>query len=69
MEIKISALVGVNDCILAVYCFSNQPYRFSVVNASGRIYTCDTCFPTQSSAKLMGISVTERLAIDRDRNW
>ncbi|MGL5832048.1 MAG: hypothetical protein ACRC1Z_02305 [Waterburya sp.] len=69
MEIKISALIGVNDCILAVYCFHDQTYRFSVVNAMGRTYTCDTCFPTLSSAKFMGISFTERLAIDRDRNW
>jgi hypothetical protein len=67
MEIKISALIVINDCILAVYCFQDETYRFSVVNAMGRIYTCDTCFPTQSSAKFMGISVTERLAIDR--NW
>lgn len=69
MEIKIFTLIVINECILAVYCFHDETYRFSVVNAIGRIYTCDTCFPTPSSAKFMGISVTERLAVDRDRNW
>lgn len=67
MNIQIAALIGINDCTLAVYCCPDQIYRFSVVNATGRVYTCDTCFPTLSSAKFMGISVTERLAIDRDR--
>jgi hypothetical protein len=69
MGIKISALIGINDCILAVYRCQDQTYRFSVVNAMGRTYTCDTCFPSLSSAKFMGVSVTERLAIDRDRSW
>jgi hypothetical protein len=69
MGIKISALIGVNECILAVYYCNDRTYHFSVVNARGRIYTCDTSFPTLSSAKFMGISVTERLEVDRDRSW
>gem|GEM_PF-2676123 len=67
MRIKISALISINDCILAVYYCSDRMYRFSVVNTMGRTYTCDDSFPTLSSSKLAGISVTEKLAIDRDR--
>lgn len=66
MRIKLSSLIGINDCILAVYYCDDQTYRFSVVNTMGRTYTSDNSFPTLSSAKFMGISVTERLAIDRD---
>jgi hypothetical protein len=69
MGIKISALIGINDCILAIYHCQNRTYSFSVVNAVGRTYTCETYFPSLSSAKFMGISVTERLAIDCDRSW
>lgn len=67
MNINIAALIGINNCILAVYAYPDNIYRFSVINSTGRVYTCDTCFPTLSSAKFMGISVTERLLIDRDR--
>ena len=67
MRIKISALIGMNDCILAVYYCSDEMYRFSVVNTMGRTYTCDSSFTTLSNAKYMGISVTERLATNRDR--
>lgn len=68
MDIKIAALIGINNCILAVYHSSyDQMYRFSIANESRKTYTCDSSFPTLSSAKFMGISITERLAIDRDR--
>ena len=68
MKIKIAALIGINNCILSVYysCYDRM-YRFSVVNESGKTYTCDNSFPTLTSAKFMGISITEKLAIDRDR--
>ena len=65
MKIKISALIGMNDCVLSVYYCNDGMYRFSVVNAMGKIYTCDDIFATLSSAKYRGISVTEKLAIDR----
>ena len=67
MSIKISALIGINDCILAVYYCKDSLYRFSVVNTMGRTYTSNEQFLTLSSAKLLAISVTEKLAIDRDR--
>jgi len=65
MKIKISALIGINDCILAIYYCSDKVYRFSVVNTMGRTYTCNNSFPTLSNAKVKGISITEKLAIDR----
>ncbi|MEL6579824.1 MAG: hypothetical protein AAFQ14_08730 [Cyanobacteria bacterium J06621_12] len=67
MDTKISALIGINDCILAVYYCADNMYRFSVVNSIGRTYTCDKSFHTLSSAKFTAISVTERLTVDRDR--
>ncbi|MEO0928286.1 MAG: hypothetical protein AAFY63_20755 [Cyanobacteria bacterium J06643_13] len=67
MGIKISALIGINDCILSVYYCADRLYRFSVVNSMGRTYTGDKGFHTLSSAKFTGISVTERLTVDRDR--
>ena len=63
MNIRI--LVGINNCTLMVYYCRDKMYRFSVVNAIGKIYTCESSYPTLSSAKLMGISVTERLTLDR----
>ncbi|MEL6927704.1 MAG: hypothetical protein AAFO95_03610 [Cyanobacteria bacterium J06600_6] len=65
MKIKISALISINDCVLAIYYCSDGTYRFSVVNTMGRTYTCDRSFATLSNAKTKGISITERLAIDR----
>ena len=62
MTIKI--LVGIDDCTLAVYCCPDKAYRFSVVNAIGQIYTCNSSFPTLSSARLMGTSAIKRLALD-----
>lgn len=65
MKIKISAVISINDCILAIYYCSDRLYRFSVVNTMGRTHTCNSSFPTLSGAKSKGISVTERLAVDR----
>lgn len=67
MKIKISALIGMNDCVLSVYYCNDKMYRFSVVNAMGRTYTCNSSFLTLDSAKSKGISITEKLAVDRDR--
>lgn len=68
MKIKIVALIGINNSILAVYYSPyDQMYRFSVASESGQIYTCDNSFPTLNGAKFTGMSITERLAIDRDR--
>ena len=61
---KIRTLVGINDCTLMVYYCHDKMYRFSVVNTMGKIYTCESSYPTLSSAKLMGLSITQRLAID-----
>ena len=65
MKINISALIGMNDCVLSVYYCNDRVYRFSVVNAMGRTYTCNSSFLTLDSAKNKGISITEKLAIDR----
>ena len=66
MKIKISALIGIGDCILSIYYCDDKMYRFSVVNTIGKTYTCNDSFPTLSSAKFTGISITERLTINRD---
>ena len=42
-------------------------YRFSVVNKMGKTYTCKNSFSTLSGAKFVGISITEKLTVDRDR--
>lgn len=63
---NIEILIGLDDCLLAVYRHGNDDYYFSVVNALGQIYTCNSGFPTLSSAKLMGTSAIKRLAIERD---
>ena len=67
MKIKISSVIGINDCILLIYYCIDNMYRFSVVNKMGKTYTCKDSFPTLSSAKFVGVSITERLTIDRDR--
>lgn len=67
MKIKISSVIGINDCILAIYYCPDRTYRFSVVNKIGKTYTCQDSFATLSSAKFIAISITERLTIDRDR--
>ena len=64
MNIKI--LIGLDECILAIYGFNQNDYYFSVVNNLGHVYTCNSSFPTLSSAKLMGTSAIKRLAIERD---
>lgn len=65
IKMNIRALVGINDCTLVVYYCCDKMYRFSVVNKKGKKYTCESSFPTLSSAKLMGISAVERFAVDR----
>ena len=65
MNITIETLVGINDFTLMVYCDVNKMYYFSIINASGKTYTCDSSFPTLSSAKFMGISAIASAAIDR----
>ncbi|MCC0176388.1 hypothetical protein I4641_05280 [Waterburya agarophytonicola K14] len=62
----IEILVGIDDCTLAVYRCVDQTYRFSVFNVMGQIYTCNSSFPTLSSAKLMGNSTIKRLAIEKN---
>jgi hypothetical protein len=61
----IETLIGIKNCTLVVYCDLNR-YRFSITNTKSQTYTCDSSFPTSSSAKLMGIAAVERLAIERD---
>lgn len=62
MNIKIATLIGINDCTLAIYCDSEQEYRFSVLSMFGKAYTCDNSFPTLSSAKSVGIAIVERFS-------
>lgn len=62
MKIKIETLLGINDCTLAIYSYSDQEYRFSVVSMLGKAYTCDSSFPTLSSAKSVGIAIVERFS-------
>ena len=66
MRITIETLVGINDHTLLVYCDSHKMYYFSIINTLGKTHTCDSSFPTLSSAKFMGISAIESAAIDRD---
>ena len=63
----IETLIGIKECTLVVYCGLDRLYRFSVTSTEGQTYTCDSNFPTSSSAKFMGIAAVERLAIERDR--
>ena len=63
---NIEILIGLDDCLLAIYRRGEDDYYFSVVNVLGQIYTCNSSFPTISSAKLMGTSAIKRLAIERD---
>ena len=62
----IEILLGLDDCTLMIYRCGKNEYHFSVVNVLGQIYTCNSSFPTLSSAKLMGTSAIKRLAVERD---
>ena len=62
----IELVLGLDDCTLMIYRSSENDYYFSVVNVLGQIYTCNSSFPTLSSAKLMGTSAIKRLAVERD---
>lgn len=62
----IEILLGLDDCTLMIYRSSKNDYHFSIVNVLGQIYTCNSSFPTLSSAKLMGTSAIKRLAVERD---
>ena len=63
---SIEILIGRNDCILSIYRRHKNDYYFSIVNVLGQVYTCNTSFPTLSSAKLMATSAIERLAVEPD---
>ena len=62
----IEIIIGLDDCTLAIYRRREDDYYFSIVNILGQVYTCDSSFPTLSSAKLMGTSAIKRLAVKRD---
>ncbi|MEM8827887.1 MAG: hypothetical protein AAGE96_00850 [Cyanobacteria bacterium P01_G01_bin.19] len=62
----VETLVGLEDGTLVIYRLGEKDYYFSVVNALGQIYTCNSSFPTLSSAKLMGTSAIKRFALERD---
>ena len=62
MKLKIETLLGINDCTLAIYCYSDQEYRFSVLSMLGKAYTCDSSFSTFSSAKSVAIAIVERFS-------
>ena len=62
----IELILGLDECTLMIYRKSENDYYFSVVNVLGQIYTCNSSFPTLSSAKLMGTSASRRLAVERD---
>ena len=58
---KIQSVVGINGHTLLVYCCANTSYRFSVVDLTGKSYTCDTSFPSADSAKFMGVAAIEHV--------
>ena len=62
----IETLMGLDDSVLVIYRCGEKDYYFSVANALGQIYTCNSSFPTLSSAKLMGTSAIKRFAMERD---
>lgn len=62
MELKIEALIGINDCTLAIYRCSDKRYRFSILSMLGKAYTCDSSFSTWSGAKSVGITIIERFS-------
>lgn len=61
----IKTLVGIKDCTLVIYCGLDRLYRYSITTIEGETYTCDSNFPTLTSAKFMGVATVERLAIRR----
>ena len=64
---NIQTLIGIKDCTLVIYCDLDRLYRYSITSTGGETYTCNSNFPTLSSAKFMGVAAVERLAIKRDR--
>ena len=61
----IETMVGIDDYTLLVYRCADKMYRFSIANENGNTYTCNSSFPTLSSAKFMGVSAIERANMDR----
>ena len=63
----IETLIWVSDCVLSIYCCANKTYRFSIVNAVGETFTCNSYFPNFNSAEFMAKRAVRKLAIYRDR--
>ncbi|MGD1918611.1 MAG: hypothetical protein ACFCAD_06820 [Pleurocapsa sp.] len=63
----IKTLIWISDCVLSIYCCSDQTYRFSIVNAVGETFTCRSNFPNFDSAEFMAKRTVKKLAIHRDR--
>ena len=63
----IKTLVWIGDCVLSIYCCSDNTYRFSIVNAVGETFTCSSYFPNFNSAEFMAKRTVKKLAIYRSR--